>query len=251
MISSRIRSRDALKDYALRALGAPVLMINVDDDQLEDRIDDALDMFWQYHFDGSVRGYVKHQITQEDIDSKRIKLPPNVLAVLRVLPLDTTSGMSINNLQYVMYMTDIMDFRRFSGYGLSSFTLTSSYLNLVQDMFSPERVINFNMHHGFLTLDIDWGDKIKLGDWIIAEVYSVVDPEEFAEAYGNKWLREYTTQLFKKQWGSNLIKVSGATFSGGMTINGEKIYNDASDEIEKLEDRLRNEYAYPVDFFVG
>lgn len=247
---SRVNSRDELKDYALRAIGAPVLKINVDDEQLEDRINDALDMFWEYHADGSQRVFVKHQLTQENFDERRVMLPKNVISVLRVLPVDGAGIYPTTNLQYVMYMTDIMDVRRFNGEGMSSYAVTMSYLNLIQDMFNPEKVVGFNMHKNFLTIDTDW-TLMSVGDWLLVECYVIVDPDEYAEVWNNKWLREYTAALFKKQWGVNLIKYSGEQLSGGVTVNGEKIYDDAVNEVKELEERLRNEYQYPVDFFVG
>lgn len=247
---SRVNSREELKDYALRALGAPVLQINVDVEQLEDRINDALDMFWEYHADGSQRVFLKHQLTQQNFDDARVELPKTVLSVLRVLPLDNAMA-PVVNLQYVMYITDVMDIRRLnSSGGIGAYALTMSHLNLLQDMFNTEKVIGFNMHKNYLTIETDW-TKMAVGDWLLVECYVLTDPTEFAEVWNNKWLREYTTALFKKQWGANLIKYSGAQLSGGVTINGEKIHDDAVNEIKELEERLRNEYQLPVDFFIG
>lgn len=254
----RINSRQELKEYALRALGAPVLLINVDDQQLEDRIDDALDMFWEYHADGSELIFTSHQLTQTDLDNREIRLPDGILSVISVYAPGSGSGGSgsngiatLNNLQYQMYITDIMNYRRIiSGDGLASWYISMSYLNLINDTFSAEDRRNFNKHNDKLILQGDW-TMLKAGDWITLEAYRILNPESTGEAYNNHWLKEYVTALFKRQWGSNLIKFNGATLPGGMTVNAEQIHNDGREEVKDLEERLRNEYQEPVDFYMA
>jgi hypothetical protein len=206
-------------------------------------------MFWEYHADGAERIFLKHQLTQQDITNEYIPLPTPVLSVLRVLPVGGALG-NTSNLQYVMYMTDVLNYKRFMNDGVHGYAVTMSYLNTLQDMFNPERVLSFNVHKNRMSLQTDWG-RFNVGDFMLIECYSIIDPEDFPEVWNNKWLRMYTTALFKRQWGSNLTKYSGAQLSGGITINGDKIYDDAVNEIEKLEERLRNEYAFPIDFYVA
>lgn len=252
---SRINSRQQLKEYALRKLGAPVLLINVDDEQLEDRIDDALDLYYEYHHAATELSFLFHQITQQEIDDQRIILPEGVMSVLRVLGPTSGdqgggSGIATINLQYQMYITDIWNARRIMQGGLGSFYITQSYLSMISDTFSAEDRLNFNMHHGRLTLLNDWA-SVKVDNWIAIEAYTKIDPEEVGSIYNDRWLKQYVVAQFRLQWGSNLIKFAGAQLPGGMTVNAEQIWNDAKEEVKTLEEELQNNYQLPVDFFVG
>lgn len=248
MAVTRIASRDQLKEYALRALGAPVLQINVDDNQLEDRMDDALDMFWEYHADGSVRSWVKYTLEQKDFDNEYLSLPDGILSVMRVLSIDNQKALI--NLQYQMFITDIMNIKQITTGGINGYVLTNSYLNMINDFFSYEKVVNFNKHRDQLRIDADWS-TYNIGDILLIECYMIQNPEEFGETYNNYWLKQYVTALFKKQWGQNLMKFSGVNLPGNIQINGKEIYEEAKDEVKELEERLRSEFQLPVDFFVG
>lgn len=254
---ARIQSREQLKEYALRALGAPVLLINVDDEQLEDRIDDVLDLFWEYHSDGSELVFLNHQVTQQDKDNGKFILPPGVLSVLGVYHAGSGSGGGGNgiatiNLQYQSYITDIMNPRRIMMGGLGNFYITQSYINLIQDTFGAQDRLSFNKHHDRITILSDWG-QIKVGDWIGIEAYIPIEPDGNGggDVWNNRWLKRYTIAQFKLQWGSNLIKFSGAALPGNIVVNAEQIYNDAKEEVKLLEEELKNDYQLPVDFFVG
>lgn len=246
----RVKSKQTLEDYILRALGAPVLKINADAAQIEDRIDDALEMFWQYHADGVRRTFFKHQVVQGDIDAGGITLPKGIMSVLRVMPVNGQDILSVNNLQYVMYITDIMDIRRFNGEGLSTYANTMSYLNTIADLFGYEKVIEFNLHDHFLEMQTDW-TKVKVGDWMLVECYVIIDPTQYNDVWNNYWLKQYCVALVKKQWGWNLWKYLNNTLPGGVQINGEGIYNEGKADAAALEDRLRNEFEDPVDMMVG
>lgn len=252
---ARIHSREELKQYALRANGAPVLLINVDDQQLEDRIDDALDLFWEYHADGSELIFLNHQVTQAEIDAKEIVLPDGILSILSVLsPFSGAgggTGIASINLQYNMFITDIMNYRRImSGCGLSSYYITSQYLAGIADTFSYQRRLVFNKHNDRISFLTDWS-TLKAGDWISIECYRVINPEKVGEVYNNSWLKRYTTALFKFQWGTNLIKFSGAQLPGGVTVNATEIFSEGKEEVAALKEELRNNYELPVDFFIG
>lgn len=254
---ARINNREELKQYALRANGAPVLLINVEDQQLEDRLDDALDMFWEYHSDGSELIFLNHEITQADLDAQEIVLPDGVLSILSVLsPISAggggNTGIATINLQYQMFITDIMNYRRImSGAGgLSSFYITQQYLGQIGDTFSYQRRLVFNKHNDRLTLLTDWS-TLKPGDWISIECWRVINPEKVGEVYNNRWLKKYATALVKYQWGSNLIKFGGAQLPGGVTVNAEEIFRTAKEEVKELEEELQHDYQLPVDFFVG
>lgn len=248
MAVTRITSRDQLKDYCMRALGAPVLQINIDDNQIDDRIDDALDMFWEYHADGSIRTFLKHQLTQDDFDNEYIPMPDGILSVLRVLTVDNQKALV--NLQYQMFITDIMNIRQVTTGGINGYVETNMYLNTLNDFFAYEKVINFNKHRDQLRIDTDWSEY-NVGDMMLIECYVLQNPEEFGETYNNYWLKQYTTALIKKQWGQNLMKFSGVNLPGNIQVNGQEIYEEAKSEVKELEERLRSEFELPVDFFVG
>lgn len=253
---SRINSRQQLKEYCLRALGAPVIMINVDDEQLEDRIDDALDLFWEYHADGSHLVFLNHQVTADDITGQYVTLPDGVLSIVRVLHggysggVGGGNGIAGINLQYQAFMTDLMNPRRIMQGGLSSYYVTQSYLGMMSDTFSTPSRLTFNKYHDRLTLQNDWS-RVLPGSWISVEAYVANDPEKINSMWNDRWLKKYTTAMFKMQWGSNLIKFAGAQLPGGMTVNAEQIHNDAKEEVAALELELQNNYQLPVDFFIG
>lgn len=246
----RINSKQTLVDYIMRDLGAPVLKINIDPDQVDDRIDDALERFWQYHTDGLIHTYYKHQLTQNDIDNQQVTLPTSVISVLRVLPIDGQDILSINNLQYVMYITDIMDIRRFNGEGLSTYANTMQYLNTIDNLFNYERVIEFNIHSNILSMDTDWS-VMTVGSWMLIECYIAMDPTQYASIWSDYWFRRYAAALIKRQWGWNLIKYGNTTLPGGVTINGEEIYREGQQLCKDLEDELENKYQDPIEFFMG
>lgn len=246
----RINSKQTLIDYVYRDLGAPVLKINVDKDQVEDRIDDALERFWQYHTDGMQRTFYKHQLTQQEIANQAVILPPQVMSVLRVLPLDGQDILSINNLQYVMYITDIMDIRRFNGEGLSAYANTMSYLNTIDNLFNYEKVVEFNVHTNILSMETDWS-VILPGQYMLVECYIALDPNQFGSIWGDYWFRRYVAALVKRQWGWNLMKYGNNTLPGGVTINGEDIYKEGQQLCKDLEDELETRYQDPIDFYMA
>ena len=252
---ARISSREDLKQYALRDLGAPLLLINVDDQQLEDRIDDALDLFHEYHFYGTERVYLHHQLTQDDINNQEIVLPDGVMSVLDVLRQGVGDGGGGNgiatiNLQYQMYLTDVMNVRKIMMGGLSSFYITQSYLNTIADTFGQPDRLTFNMHNDRLKLLTDWS-LMTVGSWVAIECYRTINPDDVGAVYNNRWLKKYTCALFRKQWGQNLIKFGNAQLPGGITTNGEAILQQAMTEVKDLEDELQNNYQDPVDFFMA
>lgn len=253
---ARIHSREELKQYGLRKIGAPVIKINVDDQQLEDRIDDALDLFWEYHSDGSEQIWLNYQLTEKDIQDQEIRLPDGILSITSVLsPVSGTGGGNTGianiNLQYQMFITDVMNVRKImSGCGLSSFYITQQYLGMMQDTFSYERRLAFNKHHDRLSLLTDWS-SMRAGDWIGIECYRVINPERVGEANNNRWLKNYVAALFKLQWGNNLMKFGGASLPGGVQVNASEILSEAHAEVDKLEEELHKAYQEPIDFFIG
>ena len=251
---ARINNREEFINYCMRALGAPVLRINVDIEQVEDRVDDALDLFHEYHSDGSELAFLHIQVTADHIAKRHFILPAETQSVLRVMHGGSGSlggnGIANVNLQYQAYMTDLMNPRRIMGDGLSSYYITQSYLNLMTDTFAAEDRIQFNQHYDRLEIHGDWS-MIKEGSWVVVEHYRKVLPEKSGDVWNNRWLKKFATALIKKQWGTNLIKFTNAQLPGGVQMNGEAILEEAQREIEILKAELHDLYEEPPNFFVG
>lgn len=242
-------TRAEFKEYCLRALGKPVIEINVDDDQVEDRIDQALRYYWDYHFDGSEKIYYKHQITQDTLDNKYITLPENIMGVVKVFEIGdpATSGNDIFNIRYQIALNDLYTL---TNVGLVPYYMAMEHLSMVQEILVGKTPIRYNRHRNILHLDTD-ERKLVLGSWLIVEAYEIVNPETYTDVWADRWLQFYTTQLIKRQWGSNLTKFEGLQLPGGVQFNGQKIYDDAVDEIRRLEEEMINNYSLPVHDMIG
>lgn len=246
-----VNSRQSLKEYCLRKLGSPVMQINVDDDQVEDRIDDALGMFFEYHMDAMVKKFVAVQLTATDIANKKIPVPEMTYSVIKVFPI--SSATTNMNISFIAAMSDIMDGLRISAgktAGTFRYFLVEQHLSLLQQFFTREHAIRFNRHHGFIEIDMNW-DNVVVGDFVIAETWRAIDMDTYDTVWSDWWLESYTTACIKQQWGMNMMKYDGFQLPSGITLNGRQIFDDATQEMKDLEERLRNEFSYPVDFFVG
>lgn len=242
-------TRAEFKEHCLRSLGKPVIEINVDDDQIDDRIDDALSFYWDYHFDGTELTYFKHQIDANTISNQYIDLPEYIIGAVRIFDIGafTTGSGDIFNLQYQMALNDLYSFNSAS---MVPFYTLHEKLALVQEILTGRPLIRYNRHRDRLHLDIT-KTKLVEGQWIIVECYRVVDPNDFPDVWGDRWLQRYCAQLIKKQWGSNLIKFEGMQLPGGITFNGQKIYDDATAELKELEDEMIRDYSLPVQDMWG
>lgn len=253
---ARINSRTEFKSYCLRQLGFPVVRVNVSDEQVEDRVDDALDLFQEYHSDGSENALLSIQLTQEQIDNNEIQLPSDTQSVISVINASSGTdgggnGIATINLQYQQYITDIMDPRRImAGEGLSSYQISQSYLNLINDTFGQENRLQFNQHYDKLVIQGD-RSQLQAGGQLMAEVYRRVTPEKSGDVQNNRQLKKYATALIKKQQGTNLNKFSNAQLPGGVQFNGQEIFSSAVEELTNLEEELHNNYETPPSFFVG
>jgi len=248
-------TRQELVDFCLRRLGSPVLEINVDDDQLEDKVDDALQMFQEYHADATFTTYLKHQITQTDVDNEYIDIPTNILYLTKVYPFSKTFGSTnMFDIKYQMMLNSMGDFMNFAG-GLSYYYQMEQYLEFIAEILDGEPRVNFSRHQNRLYIFGEWApnqyNNLAVGDYIIAECLTLVDPNSFADVWNDKFMKDYTTQLIKQQWGGNMMKFEGMTLPGGVQLNGRQYYDDATAELEKLEEKLRNENEFPPDFFMG
>lgn len=243
-----VTTRDGLKQYALRSLGAPVLEINVDEDQLEDRIDEALEYWKQYHYDGIERIYLKHTVTSTDITNKYIPIADAVYGVTRVIPVSqTSSSKSLFDVQYQLRLHDLYDLTSTS---MIYYKTVMSHIALLDMELNGPQMFRFNRLQNRLHIDLKWGEDVKEGGIIVAEAYRAMDPNEFSKAWNESWLKKYVTALFKKQWATNIKKFSGIQLPGGVTLDGDKLYDEAIGEIKELEDELQNKSA-PLDFFLG
>lgn len=242
-------TRAAFKEYCLRKLGKPVIEINVDDDQVEDRIDEALRYYWDYHFDGSERVYYRHVITQTDRDNKYITLPENIIGAVNVFQIGDPA-MTSNDLFNIRYQIALNDLYTLTSVSLIPYYMVMEHLGLMTELLVGKQPIRYNRHTDKLFIDMDWG-TLDVGTYLIVEAYQVVDPEVWVDAYADRWLQNYATVLIKRQWGSNLTKFSGMQLPGGVQFNGDKIYDDATAELQKLEEEMISSYSLPAMDMIG
>ena len=265
MAYTSVNGRQQLVDYCLRRLGYPVVEINVADEQISDRVDDALQIYHEYHSEGAFRTYINVQITQDMIDSQYIDFDDietfqigdfatRILNVVRVLPIGSSSS-SVNffDIKYQMRLNDLWDLQ--TGVGdLAYYEQMQQYLSTIDLKLTGHPQIQFSV--AGKTLNI-WGDlagsqgDLQVGDKIMIEMYVATDVNTNGSIYNNMFLKEYTTALIKEQWGQNLVKFEGMQLPGGVTLNGRQIIEDARGEIETIRQRIYNEYDTPPDFFVG
>lgn len=312
-------TRTEFKDYCLRKLGFPVLQINVDDDQVEDRIDEALQFWYDYHYDGTEKLYMKHRITQQDIDRGWIYCPDSVIFVNGVFPFDeSNSSINMFDLRYQLRLHDLYDFTSVS---YVSYEITMQHLRTLNLLFSGTPQFRFNRHQNRLHLDIDWTRDLDPGQYVVVECYRRLQPESItitgtvtgnttsntiigtstifdqelvekdfiqidgtakqvkkiispteiildsphssntsgititkegnSDVWNDRFLKKYATAKIKQQWGSNLKKFEGIQMPGGVTLNGQKIYDEASEEIKDLEEVLISTNVLPGDMFIG
>lgn len=242
-----VSSREELKQYALRELGEPVIKVNVDDSQLEDRLDEALEFFREYHHDGIEKVYLKHQITATDIQNRWIPIPDLIYGVSRILPL--TRGASSRNMFDVQYQLRLHDLYDLTSTSIIYYNTIMEHISLLDHVLNGHEIIRFNRYQNKLTLDVNWGFELVEGQYIVVEAYRALDPEEYKRMYSNPWLKKYVSALFKRQWGANLKKFPGIQLLGGVTLDGQSMYDEAEQEISTLEDEMRN--LAPLEFFTG
>jgi hypothetical protein len=244
-----ITTREQLKDYCLRRLGAPVIEINLDDDQVEDRLDDAFQFYREYHYDAVEMVYLKHEITSTDIANQYIPVPDSVVGVIRMLPFTNRSdGTNIFSIRYQLLVNDLYSLMSTN---LIYYAQVKTELELINQILTGIKPVRFNRHMNRLYMDMDWTGDVDVGTFIIVECYRILDPETYRDVYNDMFLKRYATALLKRQWGENLKKFSGMQLPGGVTINADVIYQDALAEIDKIEDEMQSRFELPVDMFTG
>ena len=245
-----VTSRTEFKDYCLRKLGSPVLQINVADPQVDDRIDDALEYYRDYHYDATEETFLAHEITSTDVSNKYITINQNIIGIKQVIPLYNKDQATTNmfDIRYQLFLNDVYNLQSAE---MLTYQLTQSHLQMVNEMITGKVPIRYNRHMNKLHLDVDWGTAFNVGENIIIEVVRVVDPDTHTDVWNDRWLKRYATTLIKKQWGENLTKFEGVQLPGGITFNGSRILEEANEEILRLEEEMSSSYELPVDIMVG
>ena len=312
-------SRQGLIDYCLRKLGHPVIEINIDDDQIEDRIDEAFQFYRDFHFDAIENVYLSEQITASliqitgvnaasfsngekitgatsgatsyvyrnvsanrfqvkntsgtfssgetitgstsgvssslssitlgNFDNKYLTMSDAVVSVSRVLPFSSrTRGIDLFDVRYQILLNDLYSIQSTD---LIYYSQVKTQLNLINDLLVGQKPIRFNRHQNRLYIDMNWSDDVEIGDYVIVEGARILDPDTFNDVYNDGFLKRYATALIKQQWGQNLKKFEGVQLPGGVTLNGQKIYDEAIEEIASLREEVKDTYQLPIDFFTG
>ena len=280
-------TRQQLIDYSLRKLGAPVLEINIDDDQIDDLIDDAIQLFQDRHFDGVERMYLKYELTQDDLDrgnatsesgatttkgqvtttgtttaitgygtttmswkenSNFLQVPDSVIGVEKIFKFDTsTISGGMFSIKYQLFLNDLY---YFNSVELMQYSMTKSYLEDIDFLLTTDKQIRFNRRQNRLYMDIDWGEE-KAGNMLVLDCWRILDPDSFTSVYNDPFLKKYFTALMKRQWGQNLIKFRGVKLPGGLELNGREIYDDAIRELDDLKQKMTLEYELPPLDLIG
>jgi len=263
-------SREQLKQYALRALGHPVIEINADDDQLEDRIDEGLQYFAQYHYDAIRRTYLKYQYTAADKarilgntsetitknsvsttwleQNNYITVPESVISVINIFPFSDKGNLNLFDVRYQLRLNDLYDF---SSTSVINYDIVLRHLDFLDHILVGEKPLRFNQHDNRLYIDMDWKNDLQVGEYLVIEAYRKLDPDVYTDVYNDIYLKRYVTALFKKQWGSNLSKFGGVAMIGGVTLNGVEIYTQSLAEIEKLEGEIRSTFELNPAMMIG
>jgi hypothetical protein len=241
-------SRATFKEYCLRSLGKPVIEINVDDDQVDDRIDEALKYYWDYHFDGSEKLYFKYQVTDQTKIDRYVPMPENVIGVVNLFPIG--QALNTNNLFNIRYQIALNDLYTLSSVSMVPYYMALQHVQFLEQMLVGQQPIRYNRHMNRLYVDMDW-NIISSGDYIVAEAYQIVDPDVYTDAWADRWLLRYATCLIKLQWGNNLKKFQGMQLPGGIQFNGQKIYEEALQERIDLEKEMITSYSLPVTDMIG
>jgi len=242
-------TRESFKNYCLRRLGEPVIDVNVDDEQVEDRIDEALKYYQDYHYDGTERVLIKHETTQTDKDNGYITLNDSVIGVHRILDIgQAVQSSNLFNIRYQIHLNDLFDL---SASSYVPYVTALRHVETLEEIFVGKKPIRFNRHKNRLHIDMDWENDVEVGEFIIVDGYQILDPDTYTDIWGDRWLARYTTALIKRQWGSNITKFEGMQLPGGVQFNGIKIFDDAEQEIQKLEEEMLSSYSEPVSDMMG
>jgi len=241
------RTRDEFKTYCLRKLGAPVIEINVDDDQIDDRVDEAIRYYWDYHFDGAEKVYYKYRINDVDITNKYITMPDNIIGVVNIFPIG--QALNTNNLFNIRYQIALNDLYTLTSVSMVPYYMALNHIQFLETMLVGQQPLRYNRLINKLYIDMDW-NIINVGDFVIVEAYQVVDPAVYPKAFGERLLQNYAAALIKEQWGTNLKKFGGMQLPGGITFNGQQIYDEGIRERQELEKQIYDS-SLPIADMIG
>ena len=273
-------TRQGLIDYCLRQLGAPVLEVNVDDEQLDDLTDDAIRLFNERHFDGVEKMYLKYKITQDDIDrgtakgtdgvgivtttgiqtsnvtvsnnfyesSNFLSVPDHVIGVNKIFKFDTSSiSGGMFSIKYQLFLNDLYNF---NSVNLLQYAMTKTYLEDIDHLLTTEKQIRFNKRQDRLYLDLDWG-SLSVGDYLVIDCFTLLDPSSYPRVWNDSFIKPYATALIKRQWGQNMSKFQGVKLPGGIELNGIEMYEQAEKELERIREMMSNTYEIPPLDMIG
>jgi hypothetical protein len=244
-----ITTRKQFKEYILRRLGAPVIDINVDDEQIEDRINDALIKYRDYHYDGMIHTYLPYKITQQDVENRYVTLPEEMIAVTRIFDVNDSYGaMNLFNVRYQLHLNELFNI---SSVSVTPYVVAMRHIEFLEEVFVGKKPIRFNRNMNRLYVDMNWKDDVLVDNFIIIDGYKTVNPEEFPDVWEDQWLKEYATLLVKRQWGEHLKLYEGMNLPGGITFNGQKIWDEANEKIEEMDQKVINDYSLPVTDMIG
>jgi hypothetical protein len=233
-----------LEEYCLRRLGKPVINIEIDQTQLCDRIDDALQYYIERHFDGSEEVYYKHVITSSDVTRGYIELPEEIITIVDIIESDFFSTELFENIRYIFMQQSMLDWTQPS---VLNYYLTKEHIATINNQLTPERSFRFNGATHILQPHM----KLIEGDFLLLHGFTAVDYELYTDVFNDRWLKKYATVLVKEQWGANVKKFDGVQMPGGVTLNGKEIWDEAVDERKELETEFSNMYELPASGIVG
>lgn len=271
-------TRQELIDYCLRKLGAPVLEINVAQEQIEDLVDDAVQYFQERHFNGVYPTFLKYQITQDDIDRGRatgfsgvgiastsavgagttfnyyensnyLQVPNSVIGVNKIFTFGGSNSISSGmfSIKYQLFLNDIY---YWGSTELLTYAMTKTYLEDIDFLLTTQKQIRFNQRQDRLYLDIDWS-SVTAGEYFVIDCYRMMDPSSYSQVWNDSFLKKYLTSLIKRQWGQNLIKFQGVKLPGGVELNGRQIYDDGQRELDVIMDQMSSTYELPPLDMIG
>lgn len=248
-----ITSRAQLKDYCLRKLGYPVITINVDDDQVDDRIDDTLDLFQQFHIDGTQKIYIAYQLTANDCTNQYVTLPNTVIGVTKIFPIagdsinsTGTDNFNIFDINYQIRLNELYDF---TSADYVYYELANEHIQTLQILFFGEVQFQYNRYTNIITPDLNWGTQVTSGSWLLFESYQILGST--VAFWNDTWLKKYATANIKEQWGSNMKKFKDVKLPGGVMLAGAEIYAEAVEEKKELYEELRRDWEAPPEWFIG
>lgn len=228
------QSREEFKEYILRKIGAPVIQVNVAEEQVEDRVDEAVSFWRDYHYNGSQLVYLKHKLTAQDAENGYVTLPQNLLGISKIFDLDTSisTGTGIFNVQYQFVLNNISDI---TGYSVTNYWMTMSHMEFLQEILVGMPLIRYNKHVNKLYIDVDKASLVA-DRYVIIEAYDIIDPDAYSDVWGDRWLQNYASVLVREQWGLNLTKFTNMQLVGGVQFNGEQILAEARAERQAMEE---------------